>query len=319
MFRAFTPDQRAQISAMTKAWLGLHGKQSTDILTDKRAGDSIETQSALHGPQGRARSPSDLQKTATNRDSLARLHELETDLTQASALQKTFLPRAIPHVDSLQLFAESRPAAKLGGDYYDFLHSDPQSLIISVGDISGKGLKAAMFMPLIYKVIRTSVKATASPSPRNMLAYASADLYADFVRNNMFATTFVAQYDLSRRRLRYANAGHSPVIYAPVGGGVHLLEADSAPMGVLPKTVCANHEVRMGPGDLMVIGTDGLAEARNRAGELFSYERLLGLIPLLANKSAAVIAHALFGAVAAFTDGRAHGDDQTLVILKGRQ
>jgi sigma-B regulation protein RsbU (phosphoserine phosphatase) len=133
----------------------------------------------------------------------------------------------------------------------------------------------------------------------------------------MFATAFIGQYHSQSQKLLYANAGHSPVIYRPAEGPARLLEADSTPIGVLRVSLCKNHQVALGPGDILIVGTDGFSEARNPNDEMFGYDRLLELVDQSAERSARAIADALFAAIDRFGVGRPQDDDQTLVVIKG--
>jgi sigma-B regulation protein RsbU (phosphoserine phosphatase) len=124
-------------------------------------------------------------------------------------------------------------------------------------------------------------------------------------------------YEPAERTLYYANAGHAPVIYRPCGSTARLLEADGVPMGVLEDTLCTLRAMPMGPGDLLVLATDGFNEALGPSDEMFSIERLLTLVDAVGDQPVAVIAEALFTAVAAFSAGREQSDDQTIVVVKG--
>ena len=142
-------------------------------------------------------------------------------------------------------------------------------------------------------------------------------LYDDFTEVSMFATVFVGHYYSELRQLTYANAGHSPVIYVPAGGQATMLEADGTPMGILPVSLSANHRIGIQPGDLLVIATDGLNEARNAHDELFGHGRLMSLVTSLAHKPAQEIAETLYDEVEAYSAGHMQDDDQTMVVLRG--
>jgi sigma-B regulation protein RsbU (phosphoserine phosphatase) len=132
----------------------------------------------------------------------------------------------------------------------------------------------------------------------------------------MFATVFVGQYDPISQQIHYANAGHSPVIYAPQGQAPYLLEAESTPLGVLPECVCENQSIPFHMGDVLVIGSDGFVEARNTQSEMFGYPRLLQVIADCRAQSAAEIAASLFAQATAFSGDQPQEDDQTILVLK---
>jgi sigma-B regulation protein RsbU (phosphoserine phosphatase) len=248
---------------------------------------------------------------------------LQAELDLARQVQVSLLPRLPPSVAGLDLFAESRPALKVGGDFYDFYLGSgkldqPARLTFSVGDVSGKGISAALLMAMT----RTTLRETANgkdtmPTPEQILGRANAGLYDDFTDVGMMATVFVGQYDAAAGQLLYANAGHSPVIFCPVTGGARVLEADGPIMGVLPVSLSHDQVLPFGPGDVLAVLTDGFNEARNQCGELLGIERLQQIVESVADQSASDIARSLFAEVARFSDNQPQDDDQTLLIVKG--
>jgi phosphoserine phosphatase RsbU/P len=242
---------------------------------------------------------------------------LQTEIDLAQRVQSNLLPHHVPQVRGLDLWAASHPAHQVGGDFYDFLDRPGRPFTFAVGDVSGKGLPAALLMAMTRMVIRAKSGALPNPMPNVVLAGSNEELYEDFTGVNMFATVFVGQYDNARRELLFANAGHSPVIYRPAQGGARLLQADSTALGILPTSRPANQQVRMHTGDVMVVGTDGLNEAHNDHKKMFGYDKLLQLVDTLADASAQDIARGLYQAVHQFSAGQPQDDDQTLMVLKG--
>ena len=243
---------------------------------------------------------------------------LETEMALARTVQMRLLPHRAPVVSGLALCARAMPALQVGGDFYDFIAGPaqgPHLMTFAVGDVSGKGLSAALIMAMARSVLRSN--ASGGVSPARVLDGANTELYDDMTEVAMFATMFIGQYDADRRTLRYANAGHSPVVYCPVGGPARLLEADGTALGVLPISLCADHELTFGPGALLVVCTDGFNEASNVAGEMFGYEHLLHLIESLADLPPEAIADALYAAVGTFAAGHPQEDDRTLIVAKG--
>jgi sigma-B regulation protein RsbU (phosphoserine phosphatase) len=127
----------------------------------------------------------------------------------------------------------------------------------------------------------------------------------------------VAQNRREEQALVYANAGHAPVIFRPAGGRARLLEADGVPIGVLPVSLSEDQHVPFGPGDLLIVATDGFNESFDPAGAMFGYERLLDLVDQVAGRTAQAIGDALYEAVTSFAAGRPRDDDQTIIVLKG--
>src|SRR6266508_492738 len=243
--------------------------------------------------------------------------KIQSELDLARRVQLRLLPQQIPAVSDLDIFAHSRPARQVGGDFFDFIWQPNRSLIFAVGDVSGKALSAALLMTMTRTAIHSKASYMPNPTPELVMRNSNEDLFDDFLQVGMFATTFIGQYQPHSRTLLYANAGHSPVIYCPAGGSARLLGADSPPLGVLNRSLCKNHAIALGPGDLLVVATDGFNEARSPDDEMFGYDRLLRLIEGLAARPSRTIADALFATVEKFGVGRPQDDDQTLVVIKG--
>jgi sigma-B regulation protein RsbU (phosphoserine phosphatase) len=121
---------------------------------------------------------------------------------------------------------------------------------------------------------------------------------------------------MTTRTLTYANAGHSPVIYRPRGGAPRLLKADGAPIGLLTTNSWRNQQLVLAPGDLLLIGTDGLVEQKNATRTMFGYERLLTVVDELGDCSAKMAADQLFEALHSFADAP-RDDDQALMVIRG--
>jgi sigma-B regulation protein RsbU (phosphoserine phosphatase) len=242
---------------------------------------------------------------------------LKTELELAAKIQFQLLPQKSPTVAGLDIAARSRPALQVGGDFYDFIAPIGWPFSFAIGDVSGKGVSAALLMAMTRTVIRSKASSLPTPTPEVVLGYSNEIMYDDFTEVGMFATVFVGRYDPTTRSLFYANAGHSPVVYCPADGSSILLEADGPAMGVLPLSLSENHKIHFQPDDLLVITTDGFNEASNPAGEMFGMTRLLQLIDSVASKSASEISAAIFKAVQNFSASRPQDDDQTLVVIKG--
>jgi sigma-B regulation protein RsbU (phosphoserine phosphatase) len=151
-----------------------------------------------------------------------------------------------------------------------------------------------------------------------VLTQANTDLYHDFSQLSRFATVFLTCFDMTTRQAVVANAGHSPVIYRPAEGGPSLVHSTDVPIGVLRHSGALDSTLRLGPGDLLVAATDGFTEAEDRrTGELYGYDRLLGLVDQMAERDAADIAAALFHATDAFGSWGEASDDRTVLVLRG--
>ncbi len=242
--------------------------------------------------------------------------KLETELQMAAGIQARLLPQVMPIVAGLDIAGRSRPAQQVGGDFYDLARRGDQ-LFVFAGDVSGKGMSAALLMSIAHTVINNAMRFMPTPTAKALMARINEDLYDDFTDVGMFATAFVGCFDPPSRAFTYANGGHSPVIYRPAGGPAHLLVADGTAVGVLPLSLCEEQCLLLGPDDLLVIATDGLCEAVDADGQMFGYDQLLGLIDRLAREPASLVVAALLEAVERFAAGCPQADDQTLVVIKG--
>lgn len=243
--------------------------------------------------------------------------KLKTEMDLAKRIQDHLLPQKLPQITGLDVWAASKSASQVGGDFYDFIVRPNQPFTFTVGDISGKGIPAALLMAMTRTVIRTKTNVMSLPSPQLILSRTNEELYDDFTELSMFATVFVGQYDSSSRELIYANAGHSPVIYCPKGGAARLLQADGTPVGVLPTSLSEDQCLSFSAGDVLVVATDGFSEARNPEGKEFGYDELISLVQSLVDLPAQALAEKLYQTIEAFSQSEPQSDDQTLVVLKG--
>jgi sigma-B regulation protein RsbU (phosphoserine phosphatase) len=261
---------------------------------------------------------------------LALLHQklvlqakLEAELDLARQVQLGLLPRRPPRVMGVDIYAESRPALQVGGDFYDFLATSASagsapSLTFAVGDVSGKGISAALLMAMTRTTLRAVTNDMAADcTPAAILRRANCDLYDDFSEVGMLASVFAGRYDAGRKLLTFANDGHAPVIFRPYGGSAHLLEADGPMMGVLPESLALDQAVPFGPGDILVVMTDGFSEAVDAQGEFFGIERLEQIVDQMCDAPAKELGERLFAAIKRHTGSMPQGDDQTLVVLRG--
>lgn len=260
-----------------------------------------------------------LENTLFYQESLAQAR-LKTEMELAARIQLQLLPQKAPDVAGLEIYGRCLPALAVGGDFYDFTLIPNRPFVFALGDITGKGLPAAMLMATTRIVLHNAARFMPSPSPASILQRLTEDLYQDFTKVNMFATVFVGQYDQPSETLRFANAGHSPVIYCPQDGPARLLEPDGPAMCILSTSLSANEEITFRPGDVLVVATDGFTESSNATEEMFGYDRLVELVEQLCRLgySAKQLGAKLFQVIQEFSAGHSQDDDQTLVVIKGR-
>jgi phosphoserine phosphatase RsbU/P len=246
----------------------------------------------------------------------ADLTQLQLEMDLARQVQLSLLPKGALAYPGLDLSYFFQPASYVGGDFYDLVIGPDQLLTFFIGDVSGKGMPAAMLMTMTRFILRAEADSPAVPTPEVILQKANAKLLADFIRAGMFVTVFVGQYHPVSKELVFANAGHSAAIFHPVNGRPRLLKADGTALGIQEKSFSENHRLSLAAGDLFVATTDGVYESRNPNSKRFGMYRLLKQLQRLRGKSAAEIADALVQAVQQFSECEPQVDDQTILVVR---
>ena len=156
-------------------------------------------------------------------------------------------------------------------------------------------------------------------SPGAAMALANRRLYDDLTGVDKLVTIFAAYYAPDTQSVIYANAGHSVAMYKPAGEPARILEATGMPLGIFDDADYEEQIVRLGPGDLLVVCSDGFPEANNQAEEMYGYDRLLAAVDGFAAHSAAEIGKLLSQSIAEFVVGHEQSDDQTIIVVKGKE
>lgn len=198
---------------------------------------------------------------------------LDYDLRVARQIQRNLLPREVPKLPSLDFAVHYEPAFHVGGDFYDFLYHDPARLSVVVGDVAGKAISGALFMARVTNEIRAA--APHEQTPPRVLQRVNRAL-TEVAEDGMFVTMVYLTIDLDRAAVRFSNAGHTmPLLRRD--GQVMQLEFDAArtlPCGIDPVLDVAEAVVTVKAGDVLLLYTDGLVEARSMSGEFYGLERL---------------------------------------------
>ena len=241
-----------------------------------------------------------------------REHErIEQELRTAHAIQHAFLPKDVPALPGWQLMPYYQPAREVGGDFYDIFVFADGRLGLVIGDVSGKGVPAALVMATVHTMLRTAVQGMLAPG--EVLARVN-DLLAAEIPAGMFVTCFYALLDPGSGRLRYANAGHEPP-YRQHGGSVTELWATGMPLGLLPGSCYEEQEATLTPGESLLFYSDGLVEAHSPGREMFGFPRLQKLLE--AHPDAPSLIGFLLGELQRFTgEGWEQEDDVTLLLLQ---
>lgn len=231
---------------------------------------------------------------------------------QMSILPKTFPP--FPERTELDVHATILPAREVGGDLYDFFFVTPHQFCFLAGDVSGKGVPAAFFMAVTKTLIK--VVAERELTPGDILAKVNDDLAADN-ESCMFVTLFLAVLDTRTGELRYANAGHNPPLVLRRHGGPEWTQGMEEPMaGAMPGMEYSTGTLTLHPGDAVFVFTDGVTEAMDATGALYSEERLFDTLATCHGAAAAEMTRTVSDAVSAWAEGAEQSDDITMLAVR---
>jgi phosphoserine phosphatase RsbU/P len=267
---------------------------------------------------------------------------LEGELAIAQEVQAQLFPRQVTELESLEVHGFCRPARTVSGDYYDFLTASSHKLILAVGDISGKGISAALLMATIHSAVRAysveslpqmrepvAVGAVAGAgrmmaawpegievSPGALLGLLNHQLY-ESTPPEKYATLFLGIYDGRSHRLTYSNGGHLPPILIGRDGAVRRLEAGGTVVGLFEDVAYDEGCVEMHPGEIFLAYSDGVTEPENEFGE-FGEERLIDLVSENRNLNLVQISQTVTSAVDDWIGDNEQPDDITLVLARAR-
>ena len=242
---------------------------------------------------------------------LLHLQEQEREIAEAKAIQEKLLPREIPQMPGYEIASAWQSARLVGGDYFDILPLDEETLGICIADVAGKGMPAALLM----SNLQAAVRGLSSPSLMpNLLCNRLNSIVYRNTESDRFITFFYAHLEGPARRLVYANAGHNaPLVVRADGSHERLLEG-GAVLGIFDSRNYELGTAQLAPGDRVILFTDGVTEACSPAGEEFGEARLLRLLEDHRNLSADELQAKILTTVAGFSGGRWQ-DDATLLVL----
>lgn len=239
---------------------------------------------------------------------------LEREMHVAAEIQRQILPKGAPLVPGFQLVGWNRPARQVGGDYYDMFPTKDGRMGLLVGDVSGKGIPAALMVSTLHSALRLLVDQTGVGA--ELLARLNRHIQESSTPNK-FITMLLAELDPATGLLRYVNAGHNPGLLVHCDGRMDELGASGVPLGLLVGSRYTEREVVVEPGDLLCLYSDGITEAESATDEEFGTERLVEL--LRAHPDEAPLEQLLVSIqreVGDFSQGRPQNDDQTLLLLR---
>jgi len=250
--------------------------------------------------------------TERKREEEARIRAKE-ESRMARNIQLHFLPKGVPEIRGYEVAGKSIPALNVGGDYYDFIQLDESRFAVSLGDVSGNGLAAALVMANLQATIRG--QAMFDPEPSSVLERANRLLLRS-TNSRTFISLFYGILDISRNTLTYANAGQDlPVIFSG-GNATRTLSVNGIVLGVLEGAVYPQEEIAMGAGERLLLYTDGIPEAMNAQREQFGPERLIEIVKRERSWGVRTVIENVFSAVQAYADGASQADDMTVVMIE---
>jgi sigma-B regulation protein RsbU (phosphoserine phosphatase) len=295
-------------------FISLGPKRSEEPYT----GSDVRLLKSVAAQTGLALENADLMQTIA--DEVAHRERLNREVEIAREVQERLFPQKLPPIRGLDYAGHCRPALGVGGDYYDFLALPHGQLGIAIGDVSGKGIAAALMMASL----QASLRSEATRAPENLAAAVGNinRLVYEASSSNRYATFFYGQYSPTEGRFDYVNAGHNaPMLFHRSSSDDTLvrLEPGGTVVGLLEDAVYVQGSVRLRPGDILVAYTDGISEAMNVDDEEWGEERLLEAIQTGRGDSAQELLEHLFEAATLFAGAAPQHDDMTLVVLRAFQ
>jgi len=288
--------------------MSLGPKQSEEPFsaTDLRLLDSVAAQTGLALENGRL--------TEAIREEARAREKQNRELELGREVQERLFPQEYPAIPGLDYAGACRPALGVGGDYYDFIPLSNGGLGIAIGDVSGKGISAALLMATLRAFLRGQAIDQETDlggviANLNRLVFESS-------AQNRYATFFLGVYDSGSRVLNYVNAGHNAPMVFRAGGEVVRLEAGGSVVGLMRAGSWEQGQVKLDRGDLLVAFTDGISEAMNDVDDEWGEERLIGTVRAIRAGQARAILENVVKAADAFVAGTPQYDDMTLIVAR---
>ena len=241
------------------------------------------------------------------------VRQRKSELEIAANVQQKLFPHAVHELATIDYAGHCVAAREVGGDYYDFLNAGDRTVGFVLGDVSGKGVPAALLMANLQACFR-SQEPHALLEPAHVLQAVNRHFF-DSTAAERFATLFYGIYDDRTRVLRYVNCGHVPPILLHPSGDLETLDPTATPIGAFRLWNCGESQVALRAGDILLIYSDGVTEAESPSGEDFGEERLMRCLRRNREQPARALVHAIVESVTEFSHGSRY-DDVTVVAVK---
>lgn len=296
-----------------------------DQTADEAEGFALGAADYIHKPvnppilQARVKTHVELKKSMQDLQALsaalaAAKERMEIELNVGRDIQQSMLPDTVPERSEIALCASMDAAREVGGDFYDYFMLNDEELCFCVADVSGKGVGAALFMAMSKLLIKS--RATDDKLPSTIMTRVNSDLAKDNPEC-MFVTVFLATINLRNGLVTYTNAGHNPPLIKRASGAVDEVPDLHGPvLGIEEGREYAASQVQLGPGDVLLVFTDGVTEAMDTRDALYSDARLLDLLRGHSEITATSVLAAVRSSVDEFALGAEQADDITMITLQ---
>jgi len=244
--------------------------------------------------------------------------KVKLSLAQASMIQQKLMPRSDPRVEGFDIAGKSIWCDETSGDYYDFIHPadwEGEKIGIVVADVIGHGISAALLMASVRAFLRERVLSPGSAAA--IVCDVNQRLARDIEELNLFVTMYYSEIDIQAKCFRWVHAGHEPaLLYDRAADSFATLGGEGLPLGVMEDWAYKESEIAIRPGQIIVMGTDGIKETCNSQKKYFGNDRIMAIIRANALKPAKDILKEVFGSLENFRFPAERKDDETLVIVK---
>jgi phosphoserine phosphatase RsbU/P len=253
-----------------------------------------------------------LENAQLHREMVAK-QRMERDLALARSIQIGLLPERPPTLPGFDIAVSHKPSLECGGDYYDFIPLGPDTMMVVVADVEGKGVGSAMVMANLQATLHALL---AHLHSLERLVESLNDMILSDTRGQKYMTMFVGLLDQPHKTFHYVNAGHVPPAVVRANGEVEYLREGGMVVGLFPSVHFDRGHVRLGTGDILVACTDGITEAMDRNDDEFGSERLVELVGKERGLRAPEIVKSVLTEVDLFSRGGTHEDDRVILIMK---
>jgi serine phosphatase RsbU (regulator of sigma subunit) len=251
-------------------------------------------------------------------EEVTKQERIKNELEIAHKIQLGSLPQKLPNIKGLDISAISLPALEVGGDFYDFLNGTLDDLTIVVGDVSGKGTSAALYMSKVQGIMQTLYEFDLSPS--KLLSGANRLLYGR-IDSKSYITAISAKFNNIEKTLTIARAGHLPLFYyCKSSDKVSKIQPGGIGLGLGAENVfnenIEERIIKYDDGDIFLFVSDGITESMNKSGEQYGDNRLISTLTSYSGKSSQIITNSIISSVRIFSEGMNQFDDMTIVVVK---